>query len=123
MGSRQAGHEKALAWAASAGEGASQGSFADAAARVVKAFNTMNATLMVEPGVLPERHTLLICGNDDAAKAHVRELATSFGWPGEDILDLGDISAARGAEMYFMLWLRLALATETWQVAMKVITP
>src|SRR2546428_9974935 len=31
MGSREAGNEKALAWVAEAGEGASEGSFADAA--------------------------------------------------------------------------------------------
>ena len=37
----------------------------------------------------------------------MRELLESFGWPSERILDLGDISGARGMEMYLPLWLRL----------------
>ena len=35
------------------------------------------------------------------------DLLRSFGWPAEDILDLGDITNARGTEMYVALWLRL----------------
>jgi 8-hydroxy-5-deazaflavin:NADPH oxidoreductase len=46
-------------------------------------------------------------GDDDGAKAKVRELLESFGWPSDRILDLGDISGARGMEMYLPLWLRL----------------
>jgi predicted dinucleotide-binding enzyme len=75
--------------------------------RVVKALNTMNNAVMVEPGRVPGSHNVFICGNDDAAKAAVADLLVSFGWPRADILDLGDISAARGTEMYLPLWLRL----------------
>jgi hypothetical protein len=28
-----------------------------------------------------------------------------FGWPPDRVVDLGDISAVRGMEMYLMLWL------------------
>ena len=35
------------------------------------------------------------------------ELLESFGWPRGAVLDLGDITAARGPEMYLPLWLRL----------------
>jgi predicted dinucleotide-binding enzyme len=73
-------------------------------AKVVKALNTVNAAMMVEP--VPDTH-LFMCGNDEAAKAQVRELLESFGWAAGAILDLGDISAARGQEMYLPLWLRL----------------
>ena len=40
---------------------------------------------------------MFVSGNDAGAKATVTELLESFG--GSDILDLGDITTARGAEM------------------------
>ncbi len=81
--------------------------------KVVKALNTMNADVMVDPGLVPGSHTVFVCGDDGDAKAEVSALLQSFGWPAEDILDLGDISAARGVEMYLPLWLRLYGATGT----------
>jgi predicted dinucleotide-binding enzyme len=174
MGSRSATNEHAAEWVASAGSGASQGAFPDAAAfgellfnctsgtvslevlsaageenlsgkvlvdvsnpldfskgrpptlsvcnddsvgeqiqrafpeaRVVKALNTVNAAIMVDPASIPGEHDIFMCGNDDGAKAQVSELLQGFGWPAERIVDLGDISAARGQEMYLPLWLRL----------------
>ncbi len=50
-------------------------------------------------------HTIFLSGNDGAAKTQVAGLLKSFGW--KDILDLGDITTARGVEMYLPLWLRL----------------
>jgi predicted dinucleotide-binding enzyme len=76
-------------------------------ARVVKALNTMNCRVMVEPDRVPGRHGVFLCGDDDAAKAEVRGLLREFGWPGDSIVDLGDISAARGTEAYVLLWVRL----------------
>jgi 8-hydroxy-5-deazaflavin:NADPH oxidoreductase len=174
MGSRTADNESAVEWAEGAGDAASHGTFADAAAfgelivnctaggasvdalrsagaanlagktlidvanpldfsqgrpptllfcnteslgeriqdefpdaRVVKSLNTMNAAVMVDPGVVGGDHDVFVCGNDAAAKQQVVELLESFGWPGENIIDLGDISSARGTEMYLPLWLRL----------------
>jgi predicted dinucleotide-binding enzyme len=174
MGSRSAGNEAATEWAAGAGDGASHGTFADAAAagelifnctsgtaslealeaaggenlsgkvlvdvanpldfskgmpptltvsnddslgeqiqaahpdaRVVKTLNTLNCAVMVSPEKVPGDSNVFVCGNDDGAKADVVALLESFGWPTASILDLGDISAARGAEMYLPLWLRL----------------
>jgi 8-hydroxy-5-deazaflavin:NADPH oxidoreductase len=173
MGSRSAGNEKAVAWAAGAGEGASEGSFADAAefgeiifnctagagaldalaaageenlagklvidvsnpldftqtppgllvtntdslgeqiqralprARVVKALNTMNCDVMVEPGSVPGDHVAFVCGNDPDAKTEAKGVLGQFGWPAERVLDLGEISAARGTEGYLPLWLRM----------------
>ena len=74
---------------------------------MVKALNTMNANVMVDPGVVPGEHDLFISGNDEQAKAQVVELLQSFGWHAEHILDLGDITAARAQELYVTLWLRL----------------
>ncbi len=186
MGSRQAGNEKAVAWAGEAGEGASEGSFADAAgfgelvlnatagaaslaaleaagaehlagkvvldvanpldfsggmpptlaicnddslaesiqrahpdAKVVKALNTVTASIMVAPEALGGEHTLFVCADDEAAKDQVVELVRSFGWG--EVLDLGDLSAARGMEMYLPLWLRLYSATGTPRLNVKVL--
>jgi predicted dinucleotide-binding enzyme len=174
MGSRRAGNEKAMAWASEAGEEASEGSFADAAAfgemvinataggaslealeaagadnlagkvlidianpldfsqgmpptlsvcnedslgeriqqafpeaKVVKALNTVNASVMVSPGALGDSTNVFVCGNDEGAKAQVEGLLQSFGWGVGRVFDLGDITAARGAEMYLPLWLRM----------------
>jgi predicted dinucleotide-binding enzyme len=74
-------------------------------AKVVKALNTMTAAVMVNPSAVPGDHEVFLCGNDAEAKARVTELLRSFGW--RSILDLGDITAARGMEMILPIWLRL----------------
>lgn len=76
-------------------------------AKVVKALNTVTANVMVDPGVLGHEHVLPIAGNDDSAKLLVRGLLTDLGWLPEQILDLGDLTAARGTEAYLALWVRL----------------
>jgi predicted dinucleotide-binding enzyme len=81
--------------------------------RVVKSLNTMNADVMVNPSLVPGDHTVFMAGEDDAAKAEVRGLLESFGWPAERVLDVGGIDAARGLEMYMALWLRLFVAAGT----------
>jgi len=89
--------------------------------KVVKALNTMNCEVMVDPAKVPGEHDVFVCGNDDEAKAQVRELLESFGWPVERIVDLGDITAARGTEMYLPLWLRLWGALQTGYFNIKVV--
>jgi predicted dinucleotide-binding enzyme len=91
-------------------------------ARVVKTLNTVNNLVMTEPGRLPNHHNVFVCGNDEAAKDQVAELLESFGWPEGSIIDLGDISAARGTEMYLPLWLRLmgALGTAEFNIQIRV---
>jgi len=79
--------------------------------KVVKALNTVNCKVMVDPSVVPGEHDVFMCGNDESAKNEVRELLGSFGWPAERINDLGDITAARGTEMYLPLWIRLVDVT------------
>jgi 8-hydroxy-5-deazaflavin:NADPH oxidoreductase len=76
-------------------------------ARVVKALNTMNCEVMVDPSRVPGEHDVFVCGDDADAKRQVGELLESFGWPAARIRDLGDITSARGTEMYVALWLRL----------------
>lgn len=65
----------------------------------------MNCRVMVEPSIVPGEHDVFVCGNDADAKARVVEILKSFGW--RLIVDLGDITAARGTEMILPIWLRL----------------
>ena len=67
----------------------------------------MNTFLMVNPGMVKGDHNVFVCGNDDAAKRQVKEVLQSFGWREDLILDLGDITNARGTEMLLPIWLRL----------------
>lgn len=76
------------------------------ACKVVKALNTLNCNLMVNPGLLKERHDLFICGNDAEGKDTVTAiLKGDFGW--ESVIDLGDIRSARSMEMMLPLWIKL----------------
>lgn len=82
-------------------------------AHVVKALNTVNVSVMVDPGGLGDAHHLPIAGDDAAAKDVVRGLLGDLGWRDEQVLDLGDLTAARGMEHYLLLWLSLAQALGT----------
>jgi predicted dinucleotide-binding enzyme len=75
--------------------------------RVVKTLNTTNVRVMIDPAaVAGGDHTLFVCGNDAEAKASAtRWLGEWFGW--RDVIDLGDITTARGTEMLLPVWLRL----------------
>lgn len=77
------------------------------AARVVKTLNTVTAFLMVDPGQLADAdHSLFVSGNDAEAKATVIGwLGEWFGW--KDVIDLGDITTARGTEQLLPIWVRL----------------
>jgi 8-hydroxy-5-deazaflavin:NADPH oxidoreductase len=79
--------------------------------KVVKTFNTMWCGLMVNPRRLKDSHTNFISGNDQAAKASVTDLLVAIGWRKEEIVDLGDITGARGTEMLLSVWLRLFKVT------------
>ncbi|MFM7023452.1 MAG: NADPH-dependent F420 reductase [Flavobacteriales bacterium] len=76
--------------------------------KVVKTLNTLNCKVMVNPGLVNGGdHNLFMSGNDAAAKEEVKNLLASFGWIKENIIDLGDISTARGTEQFLPLWMRL----------------
>jgi len=91
--------------------------------RVVKTLNTMWNGLMVNPAMLNGGdHANFICGNSSEAKENVKEILKSFGWPEKNILDLGDISSARGTEMYLPLWLRIFGATNNGAFNIKIVS-
>ncbi len=75
-------------------------------ARVVKSLNTMNCSVMVNPGLVPGDHDVFVSGNDAEAKAQVSTILRDwFGW--QSVIDLGDITTARGVEMILPLWVML----------------
>ena len=89
--------------------------------RVVKTLNTTNTLVMVDPAsVGGGDHSMFVCGNDAAAKATVtRWLGDWFGW--RDVIDLGDITTARGTEMLLPIWVRLMGALGTPMFNFKIV--
>jgi predicted dinucleotide-binding enzyme len=77
-------------------------------ARVVKSLNTMTNALMVDPQRLGEDTTVFVSGDDADAKAVVTALLRQLGHG--DVIDLGGLETARGAEMWLPLWIRINLA-------------
>lgn len=91
--------------------------------KVVKTLNTMWCGLMVNPHMLNHGdHNVFMSGNDAEAKELVKELLVTFGWDQKNILDLGDITTARGTEMYLPLWLRIFGATQHAAFNIKIVS-
>jgi predicted dinucleotide-binding enzyme len=91
--------------------------------KVVKALNTMWCGLMVNPAMINGGdHSTFISGNDAGAKDTVKGILKSFGWQEKNILDLGDITAARGTEMYLPIWLRIYGATNNGAFNIKIVS-
>jgi len=90
-------------------------------AKVVKTLNTVNALVMVDPSrVAGADHHLFISGNDPGAKTKVSGLLKSwFGW--KHIIDLGDITTARGTEMILPMWVRVFGALKTPMFNFKIV--
>jgi 8-hydroxy-5-deazaflavin:NADPH oxidoreductase len=89
--------------------------------KVVKTLNTLTADLMVNPAkVANGDHDIFVSGNDAQAKATITEfLKREFGW--KNVIDLGDISTARGTEMLLPVWLRLYGALQTPYFNFKIV--
>ncbi len=75
-------------------------------ARVVKAFNTVGAKVMVNPQFGSHAATLFYCGDDAAAKEFVHQLAIDIGF---DAVDAGPLLNARELEPLAMLYIYLAV--------------
>lgn len=75
---------------------------------------------MVDPGRVPGEHDVFMSGNDPDAKARVAEILRKwFGW--KNVIDLGDITTARGTEAYVLLWVRLWGVLKTADFNIKVV--
>jgi len=92
-------------------------------ARVAKALNTVNVGVMVDPESIPGAHEMFLCGNDETAKDEVRSILGSFGWSRDRIIDLGDLTAARGMEAYVLFWVQLMRALGGPQFNIHVVRP
>ncbi|MBX7051601.1 MAG: NAD(P)-binding domain-containing protein [Flavobacteriales bacterium] len=91
--------------------------------KVVKALNTTWCGIMVNPGMIGGGdHNTFVSGHDESAKQRVKEILVSFGWMEKNILDLGDLTAARGMEMYLPLWLRIWGATKNGAFNVKIVS-
>ena len=76
-------------------------------ARVVKSLNSVYYEVMIDPSRVPGDHSIFVAGDDDEAKRTVEGILLDFGWAQKSIIDLGDITGARGAEMYSRLFFTL----------------
>lgn len=74
-------------------------------ARVCKAMNQIGAPMMDHPHVAGTP-VMFVCGDDEAAKETTIELVTALGF---EVVDAGELSAARLLEPYGLLWIHLAL--------------
>ena len=75
---------------------------------VVKTLNTLAAPIMVSPSIVNGgNHHIFVSGNDVSSKSKVKEILQSFGWKSDHIIDLGDITTARGTEQLLPIWVRI----------------
>jgi len=88
-------------------------------AKVVKCFNTVSNTQMVDPKYAGGAPEMLIAGNDAAAKKNVVGILKEFGWPGA--LDVGGIEGARWLEAIVPLWVLVGMQIGRWDHAFKVV--
>ena len=88
-------------------------------AHVVKTLNIVNCEVMVDPKKSGGDPTMFVCGNNADAKLEVKNILNQFGWT--DIIDLGDITTARGTEMLLPIWLRTWMATGNGYFAFKIV--
>jgi predicted dinucleotide-binding enzyme len=87
-------------------------------AKVVKAYNIVGNTLMVDPQIPGGPPTMLIAGDDDAAKKTVTDLLTDTGW---EVADLGGIEASRHLEAMCIAWVLYGISSGGWDHAFKVL--
>lgn len=88
-------------------------------ANVVKTLNIVNCEVMVDAKRSGGDPTMFMSGNNAAAKDEVKGILQQFGW--SDIIDLGDISTARGTEMMLPVWVSTWMATGNGHFAFKIV--
>jgi 8-hydroxy-5-deazaflavin:NADPH oxidoreductase len=88
-------------------------------AHLVKTLNIVNCEVMVNARKSGGDPTMFVAGNNAEAKEEAKSVLKQFGWT--DIIDLGDITGARGLEMLLPLWLRIWQATQNGYIGFKII--
>lgn len=87
-------------------------------AHVVKAYNTVGNTLMVDPEIPGGPPTMFIGGDSAEAKAVVSHLLQETGW---DVVDLGGIEASRYLEPMCIAWVRYGVNVGSWNHAFRLL--
>lgn len=88
--------------------------------KVVKSLNTISAELQVHPKKLAHgNHVVFMSGNDSEAKIVASDLLKGYDW--EHIVDLGDITTSRGAEMMMPMWLQLMKVEGTYRFNYQIV--
>ena len=90
-----------------------------AAARFVKAFNSVGHAFMVDPRFAGGKPTMFICGNDEVAKKMVAGILDQFGW---ETSDMGGAEAARAIEPLCILWCIPGFLRQDWTHAFKLLS-
>ena len=80
--------------------------------QVVKAFNIISSTRMVDPVFADGAADMFIAGNDSDAKLKASELIHSFGW--RSAIDMGDISNSYLLEALAMTWIEYGATRNHW---------
>jgi 8-hydroxy-5-deazaflavin:NADPH oxidoreductase len=88
-------------------------------ARVVKAFNTIGNQYFVNPTFSEGQPTMLIAGDDEPAKATVRDVLADFGWP--EAVDIGGIEGSRELEAICIAWVKIGGARGSWDHGFKLL--
>jgi 8-hydroxy-5-deazaflavin:NADPH oxidoreductase len=88
-------------------------------ASVVKAFNTIGNPYFVDPAFADGEPTMLIAGNDEAAKHTVTDLLADFGWA--DTVDIGGIEGSRELEAICIAWVKIGAARGAWDHGFKLL--
>lgn len=87
--------------------------------KVVKAFNTVNAYVMIDPQREEGDPDFFYAGNDKDAKKQVIEIAKNLGW--KNFIDFGDISASYWLESLTMVWIHYAFKNNSSSHAFKLL--
>ena len=91
-------------------------------AKVVKTLNTLAMALAVNPKQLNNGdHSLFVAGNDENAKTKTITILTEFGWNIENIIDIGNIKAARAMEAYLLLFVSMSMSIKVPMFNLKII--
>jgi 8-hydroxy-5-deazaflavin:NADPH oxidoreductase len=81
-------------------------------AKVVKAFNIITSSRMVDPKFSDGHPDMFIAGNDVNAKKQTADILKTFGW--RSAIDLGDISKSYLLEAIAMTWIDYGVTNNHW---------
>ena len=87
---------------------------------VVKCFNAVNNSQMIDPEFSEATPPMFICGDSAGAKRRTAAILRELGWPG--VIDVGHIDAARWLEALVPLFIRVGTRLHTVRHAFKVVT-